>query len=122
MDGFINILERVGGDNRMFITAHNFAPGSSASLLAGHITSRQTLIVDIEEIIDVVNPVEFFVSVKAQELIHAEPFFNLERNVARLIQPIRMCHFQSLLIFVFVLLTTTIPSSGVVLINSRISP
>ena len=106
----------------MFITAHILRAGLIGIFVGRTHQVAADFIVDIEEIIDVVNPVEFFVSVKGQELIHAEPFFNLERNVASLIQPIRMCHFQSLLIFVFVLLTTTIPSSGVVLINSRISP
>ena len=97
----------------MFITTHKRRAGFIGILVGRTHHVAADFVVNIEEIIDIVNPVVFFVSVKGQELTHVEPFFNLERNVARLIQPSRMCHFQSLLIFV--LRTTAMPSSGVCL-------
>jgi len=66
LDGFINFLERLGGDNRMFIPAYMLRTGLVGIFVGRTHQVSADFIVDIEEIVDVVNTIEIFVSVKAQ--------------------------------------------------------
>ena len=50
----------------MFITAHKLRAGLIGIFVGRTHQIAADFIVDIEEIIDVVNPIEFFVSVKGQ--------------------------------------------------------
>jgi len=82
----------------MFIAAHKFRAGFIGVFVGRTHHVAADFIVDIEDAVDVVHPVVVFVSIKAQELIHAEPFFDLEHDVPRLIQPITVCHIEFLLL------------------------
>ena len=80
----------------MFIAAHKFRAGFIGIFVGRTHHVAAYFEVHIEETINVVNPVVFFVSIKTQELIYAQPFLNLERDVPSLIQPITVCHIQFL--------------------------
>jgi len=76
----------------MLVAAHKFRAGFIGVFVGRTHHVAADLEVDIEEAVDVVHPVVILVSVKGQELFHAEPFFDLEHDVAGLIQPITMSH------------------------------
>ena len=99
--GFINILERIRSHHRMLIAAHKFRAGFVRVFVGRTHHVAADFIVDIEDAVDVVHPVVILVSVKGQELFHAEPFFDLEHDVPRLIQPITMCHTELLFSYFF---------------------
>ncbi len=69
----------------MFIAAHKFCAGFIGVFVGRTHHVAADFEVDIEEAVDVVHPVVFFVSIKAQELFHAQPFFDLEHDIPRLI-------------------------------------